>query len=183
MPTRRTRIGWLLAASLSLAAPALAQTSAFQPRFDAELARHGVVGGGIAVVRGPGPAMLGFHGQARADKPQPVDAETAYNWASITKTFTAIAIAILQLRDRGRLSLDDPAVRYVPELREVHDAFGPVEVITIRDLLTHSAGFRNPTWPWDCDDGGAVWNDRIWRRRLIPYPGWEPFPPGAMEAA
>jgi CubicO group peptidase (beta-lactamase class C family) len=39
---------------------------------------------------------------------QPVDADTAYNWASITKTMTAIAI--LQLRDRGLLSLDDPAV-------------------------------------------------------------------------
>jgi CubicO group peptidase (beta-lactamase class C family) len=149
------RIGWLLAASLGLAVPARAQSpapqaAAFQQRFDAELARHGVIGGGFALVTGPGPAILGFHGEARQDTHQPVDAETAYNWASITKTFTAIAI--LQLRDRGRLALDDPAVRYVSELREVHDAFGPVEAITIRDLLTHSAGFRNPTWPWDCDD-------------------------------
>jgi CubicO group peptidase (beta-lactamase class C family) len=62
------------------------------------------------------------------------------------------AIAILQLRDRGKLSLDDPAVRYLPELQQVHDEFGPIDAITIRDLLTHSAGFRNPTWPWDCDD-------------------------------
>ena len=89
-------------------------------------------------------------GNARAETHTPVDAETAYNWASITKTMTAIAI--LQLRDRGQLSLDDPAVRYIPELREVHDPDGPVDAITIRQLLTHSAGFRNPTWPWDCDD-------------------------------
>ena len=154
MLRRLSRIGWMLAASLGLAAPVQAQTQApaavFQQRFDAELTRHGVIGGAFAVVGGPGPATLGFYGLARADTRQPVDAETAYNWASITKTFTAIAI--LQLRDRGRLSLDDPAVRYVPELREVHDAFGPVEAITIRDLLTHSAGFRNPTWPWNCDD-------------------------------
>jgi CubicO group peptidase (beta-lactamase class C family) len=120
-----------------------------------------VVGGGFAVVRGSGPAMLGFHGVALAGSGQRVDAETTYNWASITKTFTAIAI--LQLRDRGLLSLDDPAVRYVPELRQVHDAFGPVEAITIRDLLTHSAGFRNPTWPWDCDDAKTC--------------DWQPFEP------
>ena len=41
-----------------------------------------------------------------------VDEETIYHWASITKTFTGIAI--MQLRDRGLLSLDDPAVKYVP---------------------------------------------------------------------
>jgi CubicO group peptidase (beta-lactamase class C family) len=106
-----------------------------------------------------------FHGEARLstnhDTHQPIDAATAYNWASITKTLTAIAI--LQLRDRGLLSLDDPAVRYVPELRQVHDAYGSIDDITIRQLLTHSAGFRNPTWPWDCDDSSNC--------------DWQPFEP------
>ena len=73
------------------------------------------------------------------------------------------AIAILQLRDRGLLSLDDPAVKYVPELRQVHDAYGSIEDVTIRHLLTHSAGFRNPTWPWECDDSKNC--------------DWEPFEP------
>ena len=101
-----------------------------------------MVGGGFAFVHGPAPATPFFFGDARADSKQPVDAETTYNWASITKTMTAIAV--LQLRDRGQLSLDDPAVKYVPELRQVHDAFGPIDAVTIRQLLTHSAGFRNP---------------------------------------
>jgi CubicO group peptidase (beta-lactamase class C family) len=149
---------WLMAA-LSLAAPA--QAGDFQQAFDAEMARHGVVGGGFAIIRGHEPPELGFHGEARVGSGQRIDAETAYNWASITKTFTAIAI--LQLRDRGLLSLDDPAVRYVPELRQAHDAFGAVEEITIRQLLTHSAGFRNPTWPWDCDDAANC--------------DWQPFEP------
>jgi CubicO group peptidase (beta-lactamase class C family) len=127
-----------------------AQVDAFHSRFDAELTRHGVVGGGFAFVHGPAAPTQFFLGEARPDTHQRVDAETAYNWASITKTFTAIAI--LQLRDRGQLSLDDPAVRYVPELRQAHNTYGGVEDITIRHLLTHSAGFRNPTWPWDCDD-------------------------------
>ncbi len=88
----------------------------------------------IAIVHLQEPATQLFFGEARKGAGQPVDGETSYNWASITKTMTAIAI--LQLRDRGKLSLDDPAVRYVPELQQVHDDFGPIDAITIRELLT-----------------------------------------------
>jgi CubicO group peptidase (beta-lactamase class C family) len=126
------------------------QLNTLQADFHAQLTRHGIVGGGMAVIHAGAPATEFFFGEARRDRHQAVNAETAYNWASITKSMTAIAI--LQLRNRGLLSLDDPAVRYVPELRQVHDEYGPVDRITIRDLLTHSAGFRNPTWPWDCDE-------------------------------
>ncbi len=126
------------------------EIDAFHHRFEAELKVHGVVGGGFALVRRDNPSEVFFVGNARDDTHQPVNGDTSYNWASITKTMTAIAI--LQLRDLGKLALDDPAVKYVPELQQVHDEYGPVEAITIRMLLTHSAGFRNPTWPWDCDD-------------------------------
>jgi len=138
-----------------------AQIDAFHARFDSVLHQHGIVGGGFAFVHGDSAATQFFFGDAKQDSHKPVDANTSYNWASITKTFTAIAI--LQLRDRGRLSLDDPAVRYVPELRQVHDAYGSIDDITIRELLTHSAGFRNPTWPWDCDDATNC--------------DWQPFEP------
>jgi CubicO group peptidase (beta-lactamase class C family) len=138
-----------------------APLDAFHARFETVLTQHGVVGGGFAFVHAGQAATQYTFGEARRESRQPVDAETAYNWASITKTFTAIAI--LQLRDRGRLSLDDPAVRYVPELRQVHDSYGPIDAITIRQLLTHSAGFRNPTWPWDCDDKAHC--------------DWQPFEP------
>lgn len=143
-------LAMLLFAAVLSPMRALAQTDAFNRRFDTVLAQHGIVGGGIAIVHGGHPATQIFYGVMRNGTSQRVDAQTSYNWASITKTMTSIAI--LQLRDRGKLSLDDPAVRYVPELRQVHDEFGPIDAITIRDLLTHSAGFRDPTWPWDCDD-------------------------------
>ena len=120
----------------------------FQQTFDTVLSQHKIVGGAFGFEHAGDPATEFYFGDARRGT-QKVDARTAYNWASITKTLTAISI--LQLRDRGLLSLDDPAVRYVPELRQVHDTFGPVDAITIRMLLNHSAGFRNPTWPWDCD--------------------------------
>lgn len=138
-----------------------AQIEAFHARFESTLTQHGVVGGGFAFVHGAGPETQYFFGEARNDIHQRVDAGTAYNWASITKTMTAIAI--LQLRDRGRLSLDDAVVGYVQELRQVHDEFGSIDKITIRDLLTHSAGFRNPTWPWDCDNAKDC--------------DWQPFEP------
>jgi CubicO group peptidase (beta-lactamase class C family) len=138
-----------------------AQVEAFQPRFESVLSSHGVVGGGFGFVHGRGEATQFFFGQQQSDVKAPVDAETAYNWASITKTMTAIAI--LQLRDRGLLSLDDPAAKFVPELKQAHNDFGPMDEVTIRHLLTHSAGFRNPTWPWDCDDAKDC--------------DWQPFEP------
>jgi CubicO group peptidase (beta-lactamase class C family) len=151
LPYRFVQIALCIAMGVAMApSAAVTQVDAFHSRFDAELTRHGVVGGGFAFVHGSAASTEFFVGEARQDTHQRVDGETAYNWASITKTFTAIAI--LQLRDRGQLSLEDPALRYVPELRQVHDAYGSIEDITIRHLLTHSAGFRNPTWPWDCDD-------------------------------
>ena len=135
---------------------------AFRPQFQSVLQQHGVVGGGFALVHSnASQAETLTFGEMIAGTHDPIDAATAYNWASITKTMTAIAI--LQLRDRGKLSLDDPALRYIPELREVHDQFGPIDAITIRHLLTHSAGFRNPTWPWDCDDSKNC--------------DWQPFEP------
>jgi CubicO group peptidase (beta-lactamase class C family) len=89
-----------------------------------------------------------------------VDADTIYHWASVTKTMTGIAIQ--QLRDRGLLKLDDPIVKYVPELARVHNPYGDTGAITIRQLLSHSAGFRNGTWPW---------RDKEWQ----PFepPGWK----------
>ena len=140
---KRTHAAQVLAvATILFATTAHSQIDAFQPRFRDVLTSHGIVGGGFAFVHGPAPATQFFFGQQSQQSRHTVDADTAYNWASITKTMTAIAI--LQLRDRGLLSLDDPAVRYVPELRQVHSDYGPIDAITIRQLLTHSAGFRNP---------------------------------------
>jgi CubicO group peptidase (beta-lactamase class C family) len=150
---KRSLAGSMALLAMAVCIPPVAlrgQRDDLRNRFHAALTQHGVVGGGLAVVHAQAPAAEFWFGEASRDSHRPIDADTAYNWASITKTMTAIAI--LQLRDRGKLSLDDPAVHYVPELRQVHDEFGSIEAITIRQLLTHSAGFRNPTWPWDCDD-------------------------------
>jgi CubicO group peptidase (beta-lactamase class C family) len=66
------------------------------------------------------------------------DPAMLYGIASITKTFTGTAV--MQLRDAGRLDLDDPAVRWLPELRSLVNPFGPAEAVTIRRMLSHESG-------------------------------------------
>lgn len=67
-----------------------------------------------------------------------LDADTLFRVASITKTFTATAI--VQLRDQGKLRLDDPLVEHVPEFGAVENPFGPIEEITLRRVASHSSG-------------------------------------------
>jgi CubicO group peptidase (beta-lactamase class C family) len=75
----------------------------------------------------------------------PVDADTVFRIASMTKSFTAMSI--LKLRDEGKLSLDDPAERYVQELKSLRYPTTDSPQITIRHLLTHSEGFPEDN-PW-----------------------------------
>ncbi|NNF27412.1 MAG: beta-lactamase family protein, partial [Gemmatimonadetes bacterium] len=119
-----------------------------------QVEEQGVVGSSLAFLH-PDGELLAFETAGLADEAngRPVTEETIYHWASITKTFTGIAI--LQLRDRDRLDLDDPILQYVPELAAVHDPFGRLSEITIRHLLSHSAGFRASTFPWG---GGEDWH-------------------------
>jgi len=85
----------------------------------------------------------------------------------------------MQLRDRGLLSLDDPVVKYVPELRAVHDPFGDVSDIEIRHLMSHSAGFRASTWPWGGDKPWHPFEPTRWEQlvAMLPYTDVQ-FAPG-----
>lgn len=148
-------IRWSLAVALGgapalLAQPARATLRADWPAvgtyFREVLTAEGVVGGSLVVFRGDSILLRAHHGFADHATQRRVDDRTIYHWASITKTLTAIAV--MQLRERGRLSLDDAAVRHVPELAQAHSAFGSIGAITLRHLLSHSGGFQNSTWPW-----------------------------------
>jgi CubicO group peptidase (beta-lactamase class C family) len=75
----------------------------------------------------------------------PVTTDSAFRIASMTKSFTALAI--LRLRDAGKLSLDDPVSKYVSELAGLPSATTDSPVLTIRHLLTHSEGFPEDN-PW-----------------------------------
>lgn len=75
----------------------------------------------------------------------PIDADTIFRIASMTKSFTALSI--LKLRDEGRLALDDPAEKYVPELASLTYPTTDSPRITVRHLLSHSEGFPEDN-PW-----------------------------------
>lgn len=150
----------------------------FRAQWRRTIESAGIAGAAIAVVEGDRTVFADGEGVADVVTARPVDQRTIFHWASITKTFTAVAI--MQLRDGGRLSLDDAVVRYLPELRAVHDPYGPVEAITIRHLLSHSAGFRSPTWPWGGDRRWHPFEPTSWAQlaAMLPYTEVE-FAPGS----
>ncbi len=129
----------------------------------------GIVGSSLAVVRDGAVVARAVAGYQDLETKRPVDDETIFHWASITKTFTGVAI--MQLRDRGLLSLDDPVVKYVPELREVHSAYGDISQVRIRHLMSHSGGFRAPTWPWGGDQAWHPFEPTRWAQvaAMMPY--------------
>ncbi|MGH3151356.1 MAG: serine hydrolase domain-containing protein, partial [Streptosporangiaceae bacterium] len=83
-------------------------------------------------------------GQRYLDGPPP-DAGTVFRIASMTKSFTASAV--LALRDDGALNLDDPAEEHVPELRGWPSVTPDSARVSIRHLLTMTAGFPTDD-PW-----------------------------------
>lgn len=142
-------------------------------------AKHDRIVGGAALVLGGG-RVLGHHEYGLADRArkQPVREETIFHYGSITKQLTAIGI--MQLRDRGRLSLDDHVTQYVPELRLVHNPYGSMDSITIRMLLSHSAGFQNPTWPYKQGKPWEPFEPTSWEQLVAMMPYQElSFEPGS----
>ena len=79
------------------------------------------------------------------DTKRPVNADTLFRIASMTKAFTALSI--LKLRDEGKLALDAPVETYVPELRGWKYPTDDSPKIRVRELLTHTAGFVTDD-PW-----------------------------------
>jgi CubicO group peptidase (beta-lactamase class C family) len=91
------------------------------------------------VKRGEGLVHMGTHGLADAESRRPVAADTRFRIASMTKAFTALTIH--ELAAEGKLRLDDPVARHVPELA------GWGQALTITDLVHHMAGFVTDD-PW-----------------------------------
>jgi len=77
-------------------------------------------------------------------KKNPVSSGSMFRIASMSKSFTAMAI--VKLRDEGKLRLDDAVAKYIPALKG-QQLTKDAPVLTIRDLLTHSGGFPQDD-PW-----------------------------------
>ncbi|MGH2629027.1 MAG: serine hydrolase domain-containing protein [Actinomycetota bacterium] len=110
--------------------------------------KHRLPGAATGLVHGDELVWSFGYGFADVEDRRRPDARTLFRIASITKTFTGTAI--LQLRDEGELSLDDPVVEHVPELRSAAAGVAPIERVTIRGLLSHESGLLG-------DPPGADW--------------------------
>jgi CubicO group peptidase (beta-lactamase class C family) len=75
----------------------------------------------------------------------PVTAGTSFRIASMTKSFTALAI--LKLRDEGKLSLEDPVAKWIPEFANMELPTRDTPPLRLRQLMSHSAGFPEDN-PW-----------------------------------
>ncbi|MGN6401456.1 MAG: serine hydrolase domain-containing protein [Flavisolibacter sp.] len=99
---------------------------------------YGIVAGGKLV-------YTGSTGLANVQAKTAATTSSAFRIASMSKSFTALAI--LKLRDAGKLKLDDAASAYIPEMKKIKYLTNDAPVITIRDLLSHAAGFPEDN-PW-----------------------------------
>src|SRR3954453_10780082 len=97
---------------------------------------YGVPGTAVGVVLDGQTILRRGYGVRRLGEATPVDAETVFQLASVTKSFTAAGLGALV--DEGRLAWDDPVINSLPEL-VLHDPY-PTRYATTRDLLAHRSG-------------------------------------------
>ena len=95
------------------------------------------VGLGVAVVKGTDTLLLKGYGRSVAEWDIPMAADAMFEVGSIAKQFTAAAI--LQLRDEGKLSLDDEITKHLPDFPTRGHR------VTLRRLLDHTSGIRGLT--------------------------------------
>ena len=114
-------------------------------RINETLNRWPTVGLAVGVVRDGRLAFFYGHGLADIASNTPVTEDTVFRIASITKTFTAIAV--MQLWEQGLIDLDAPANDYLRayKLIPAKTSFRPA---TVRHLLTHTAGICEVLHPW-----------------------------------
>ena len=145
----RLTLGTLLPATLAAQGSRLERLASAFPSIDqsfrAFTAREHIPGAAWGVIVDGKLVHVGVVGYRDVATSAPVDSSSVFRIASMTKSFTAMSI--LKLRDEGRLSLDDPAEKYVPELASLKYPTSDSPRITIRHLLSHAEGFPEDN-PW-----------------------------------
>jgi D-alanyl-D-alanine carboxypeptidase len=135
-------IAVLLAAS-TLPAQTQPIRAALREKVDAivrqSLTATGIPSASIAIVQAGAITYLQAYGDGRVEPRTPAQPTMRYSVGSISKQFTATAV--LLLAEQGKLSLDDPVSRFMPNLTRANE-------VTIRELLSHTSGYQD-YWPQD----------------------------------
>jgi CubicO group peptidase (beta-lactamase class C family) len=184
LPALRLAVTWLAAAASAAPAlhaqPAATRTAPRPPESRAiaaadsiaraTLARHPIAGLTIAIARGNRPLMVRGYGKADVELGAPTPTDGIYQIGSVTKQFTAVAI--LQLVDQGKLSLDAELSTLLPDARL------PGPLVTLRQLLNHTSGIAGYT---EMAEFGGLIPQALPRDTLVRLMAAKPrlFAPGA----
>jgi CubicO group peptidase (beta-lactamase class C family) len=109
--------------------------NAFEEYVEQVMKENHIAGAAVAVSSGGDVVYAKGFGVRDITKDDPVTPESIFGVASVSKSFTALAVS--QLVDRGLVSLDDPVTKYIPEFR-LHGA--DMSRVTVRHILSHSTG-------------------------------------------
>src|SRR5215210_2160149 len=109
---------------------------ALDAKIEAAMADHHIPGVAVGVYH-QGQEYVRGYGLTNVDYPQPVDGDTLFRIASITKTFTGTTV--MRLVEQGLLDLNAPVRTYLPDFRVADEMAS--ERVTLRDCLNHSAGW------------------------------------------
>ncbi|MBZ4209622.1 MAG: beta-lactamase family protein, partial [Rhodoferax sp.] len=107
-------------------------------RIDERLAQYGCPGVGVAVLEDGELAWSGGFGRLESGSERPVDADTVFAGASISKPLTATLV--MQQVERGVLDLDVDVNHYLKAWRVPDNEFTRARPVTLRHLLSHRAG-------------------------------------------
>jgi D-alanyl-D-alanine carboxypeptidase len=121
---------------IALLLSAVTSTAAIDAAITEQVHEQQVTGAAVGVYQDGALLVLKTYGLRDVAKNLPVDAETRFEIGSVTKQFTAAAI--LQLQERGKLSIDDPLAKYLPTFPHANE-------ITLRQLLNQVSGLPNYT--------------------------------------
>ncbi|MFG2332400.1 serine hydrolase domain-containing protein [Streptomyces sp. NPDC048604] len=140
-----------------------------QAAFVRETAEAYGVPGAVVAVWSRGQEVYASHGITDIDAPEPVDEQTVFTLGSVSKTYAATAL--MRLVAEGRVELDAPVRRYVPEFTLADER--AADEITVRNLLNHTAGFdwRLSADTGEGDDALALYVADMAKSELIAPPG------------
>ncbi|MGH9887618.1 MAG: serine hydrolase domain-containing protein, partial [bacterium] len=147
---RSARATWVLLAyfGIALRSLAIAQPASLPTDLDdyitAAIKEWSIPGAALAIVKDGKPIVVKGYGVTKLGTSYAVNPDTIFDIASLTKSFTAVTIAILV--DEGKLDWDTPVREYLP-IVQFSDPYLTSNV-TLRDLLSHRTGLRNNAAPF-----------------------------------
>ena len=115
----------------------LALSDQFESYGNEIMQTYGASGMAVAIVNRDRPLQELFFGFRDREQKLPIDRDTLFGLASVTKSFTCLAI--LYLAQQGRIDLDAPVSRYIPDFQNAHRR----QPVLVRHLMSHTGSF----WP------------------------------------